>query len=206
MKDKITLAIADDQDIILEGMQHIMGSQPDIEIVAASSVLPEAENFVRTRRPDVLLLDIKWHGDEQAGIDAIKRLRKDAPETRIVAITVYEHLVRDAKQAGAHAVVLKSISRRQLIEEIRQIAQQPAASPASAGNDAVPAPEPLSTRELQVLNLLAQGKSDREVAEELSIAESTAKNHVSSILGKLGVNNRAAAVALGIRRNLVETR
>lgn len=205
MKDKISLAIADDQDIILEGMQRIMGSQPDIEIVAASSVLPEAENLVRIKRPDVLLLDIKWHGDEQAGVDAIKRLRRDAPETRIVAITVYEHLVRDAKQAGAHAVVLKSISRRQLIEEIRQIAQQPAASPASA-IDTPPAPEPLSTRELQVLNLLAEGKSDREVAEELNIAESTAKNHVSSILGKLGVNNRAAAVALGIRRNLVDSR
>jgi len=203
MSSLIRLAIADDQDIILEGMQRILGSQPDIEIVAATSVLPEAENEVRMLRPDVLLLDVKWHGDEQAGIDAIRRLRRDVPETRIVAITVYEHLIREAKQAGAHAVVLKSISRRQLVEEIRHIYRQPAVPIPGVTNEIVPVPETLSARELEVLKLLAEGKSDREVAMVLSIAESTAKNHVSSILGKLGVANRAAAVSLGHRRKLI---
>jgi DNA-binding NarL/FixJ family response regulator len=148
-----------------------------------------------------------WFDDERAGIEAIHRLTGEVPETKVVAITIYPHLIEKAREAGALAALTKEVPKRQLIEEIRSVhALSPSPLPSSqAAIPFVTPVEELTKRELEVLALLAEGKTDREIAYDLGIAESTAKNHVGNILGKLNVPNRAGAVAAGYQLGLIGT-
>jgi DNA-binding NarL/FixJ family response regulator len=146
-------------------------------------------------------MDLKWGYDEKAGIDAIRRLVTEVSETKIIAITVYPHLVEEAKNAGALAAVNKEIPKRQLIDEIRSVYKLPLPPPPPA-QDVAPV-EALTDREREVLTLMAEGKTDKEIAKDLNIVESTAKNHVANILKKLGVPNRAGAVAAAYRLRLI---
>jgi len=205
MTKAIRVVIADDTDIAREGMRRILAAEADIEIVGEGATVHEAIQKVHELHPDVLLLDLKWFGDESAGIDAIRRLASEVPETRVVAITVYPHLIELAKSAGALAALNKEVPKRQLIEEIRSVYALPPAPPPSLQVVTPPKTlvEELTERELEVLALMAEGRKDRQIAVALGIAESTAKNHVSNILGKLDVPNRAAAVAVGYELRLI---
>jgi DNA-binding NarL/FixJ family response regulator len=205
MTKAIRVIIADDTDIVREGMRRILAAQADIEIVGEGATVHEAIQKVHELHPDVLLLDLKWFGDESAGIDAIRRLTSEVPETRVVAITVYPHLIELARSAGALAALNKGVPKQQLIEEIRSVHALPPAPPTSsqAVTPGITLIEELTEREMEVLALMAEGNTDRQIAAALGIAESTAKNHVSSILGKLNVPNRAAAVAMGYEHGLV---
>lgn len=200
MARTIQVLIADDTDIAREGMRRILTMEEDIEVIGEGASISETMQKVHELHPDILLLDLWWFTDEKAGVEAIRRLTSEVPETKIIAITVYPHLVEMAKAAGAATAIPKEISKQQLVNEIRGVHRLPP-PPASPTPD-TPAEE-LTERETEVLMLLTKGKTDREIAEALSIAESTAKNHVSHILGKLNVSNRAGAVALAYELRLL---
>ena len=208
MAGRIRIMIADDTEIAREGLRRILAAEADMEIVGEGATLHEAIHKVRELRPDILVLDLKWFGDDRAGVEAIGRLSREVPETKIIAITIYPHLIEPARNAGALAALTKEVPKRQLIEEIRGVHALPPSPPLTP--QALPAPaapvEELTDRERQVLALMAEGRTDRQIARALGIAESTAKNHVGNILGKLDVSNRAAAVAAGYERGLIGTR
>jgi DNA-binding NarL/FixJ family response regulator len=201
----IKIMIADDTDIAREGLKRILATEQDMEIVGEGATLHETIRKVRELRPNILILDLKWFTDESAGIEAIRRLREEVPETRVIAITIYPHLIQPAKGAGALSALNKEIPKGQLIEEIRSVYALPPPPPPSPQVVTPPATpvEELTKRELEVLALMAEGKTDREIAEALKVAESTAKNHVGSILGKLNAPNRAGAVAAGYQLGLI---
>ena len=201
----IRIMIADDTDIAREGLKRILATEQDMEIVGEGATLYETIRKVHELRPDILILDLKWFNDESAGIEAIKRLKEEVPETKVIAITVYPHLTQQAKNAGALSALNKEVPKGQLIEEIRSVYAVPLPPPPAQqviAPSTIPTEE-LTKRELEVLALMAEGKTDKEIAEGLGVAESTAKNHVGSILGKLNVSNRAGAVAAGYQLGLV---
>ena len=178
-------------------MSRILGRDARIEIVGEGSTISETIQKVHELRPDILLLDLHWFGDDAAGIGAIERLRSEVPDTKIIAISVYPNLIEPARNAGAMAALNKEVPMKQLIEEICSVhALSPPPSPP-------PLTEALTKRELQVLALMAEGKTDKEIAQSLSIAESTAKNHVGNIMSKLNAPNRTGAVSIGYQRGLV---
>jgi DNA-binding NarL/FixJ family response regulator len=201
---KIRILIADDQDIAREGMRRILSSIDDFEIVGDAAVLPDVIRKARELIPDIILLDMQWLGDDLGGVETIRRIVRELPEIKIIAITVYNHLIEPARNAGAQAAVTKEIPMKQLIEEIRGIYYlNPLNHVKVVATSQEKLPQKLSSRELDVLGLLAQGKSDKEIALTLEIAESTAKNHVSNIIRKLSVTNRAGAVAFGYQNGLI---
>lgn len=205
MPGTIRVMIADDTDIAREGLRRILAAETDMEIVGEGATIHETIQKVHDLHPDILLLDLKWFGDERAGIDAIRRLADEVPETKIIAITIYPHLIEPAKSAGALAALTKEVPKQQLIEEIRSVYTLPPPPPPSPQVMTPPTTpvEELTERELEVLALMAEGKTDKEIARALGIAESTAKNHVGNILGKLSVPNRAGAVAVGYELGLI---
>jgi DNA-binding NarL/FixJ family response regulator len=205
MAEAIRVVIADDTDIAREGLRRILAAETDMKIVGEGATLHETIQKVHDLRPDVLLLDLKWFGDEHAGIGAIERLIREVPQTKVIAITIYPHLIELAKSAGALAALTKEVPKQRLIEEIRSVYALPAPPPPSPQVVTPPITpvEELTERELEVLALMAEGKTDRQIARALGIAESTAKNHVGNILGKLNVPNRAGAVAAGYQLGLI---
>lgn len=205
MSQRITVLIADDTDIAREGLRRILAGEADMDVVGEGTTLHDTIQKACLLHPDILLLDLKWYGDENAGIEAIKRLKLEIPQTKIIAITVYPALIEPARLAGAMSALTKEVPKRQLIEEIRSVHSLPATLPPMQPARVSPIGEEISSREREVLTLMAEGKTDKEIASALGIAESTAKNHVSNILAKLSVSNRAGAVALGYERGLIGT-
>jgi DNA-binding NarL/FixJ family response regulator len=209
MAEPIRVLIADDTDIAREGLSRILSTQADMRVVGEGATIHETIQKTLELQPDVLILDLNWFSNEQAGIEAIRRLKQESPSTKIIALTVYPHLIEQARQAGAASSLGKEVPKQQLIDEIRSVYALPKApevhSPADEERP-VPAAEQLSDREREVLQLMAEGKMDKEIAQALSIAESTAKNHVANILGKLGVANRAAAVSWGYQHGMIKGR
>ncbi len=207
MDRRIQIIIADDQDIAREGMRRILSNEQEFEIIGVAAILPDVIQKVRNLKPDILLIDLQWLGDEIGGIETIRQLTQEIPETKIIAITVYRHLIEPARNAGAKAAVTKDIPMRQLIEEIKGIHHLPPTPDEIKDN--VGAKERLTSRltqrEIIVLRLLAEGKSDKEISRLLGISESTAKNHVSNILHKLETANRASAVAIGYQMGLIQS-
>jgi DNA-binding NarL/FixJ family response regulator len=204
MAEVVRVLIADDTDIAREGMKRILAAEDDIKVVGEGATMHETILKVHELRPDVLLLDLQWFGDN-AGIEVIERLVSEVPETKVIAITIYPHLIEKARNAGALVALTKEVPKQRLIEEIRSVYAVP---PPPLPQVAPPSPpvEKLTGREREVLVLMAEGKTDRKIAKALGIVESTAKNHVSNILGKLGVPNRAGAVAKGYELGLITTK
>lgn len=197
----ITVLLADDTLIAREGWKKILMTEPDIVVMGEVIIAQETLHKVHDLRPDVLLMDLKWFDDENAGVSAIAQIKREAPATKVVAITAYTDLVPGARKAGAEAVLPKGFSKAELIDTIRAV-HQLASFPLIS--ELPQLAEPLSPREQEVLALMAKGMTDREIAGQLYISTSTAKNHGRSIMGKLGAINRAQAVALGFERGLLK--
>lgn len=200
MSDMIRVLIADDHEISRDGMRHILETGSDMQVVGEAGAINDAIWQVHRLRPDILLLDLKWFQDEKAGLDAIRRLRLEVPETRIIAITVVDYLVEPAREAGAHAAVTKDIHRRELLDEIRSVHSLPEQRAAGRTDEKR---EALSDREMEVLRLAARGLGVKEIAAALNIAETTVKGHLSSIYGKMNVSSRAGAVAEAYKQRLI---
>ncbi len=198
----ICLVIAEDHQIVREGLRLFLDAQPDMEVVAEATNGREALEAVRRHRPDVLLLDLLM--PEMDGLAVLRALPQEAPDTRVLVLTSAndDRLVIPAVRAGAAGYVLKTISSAELAEAVRKVARgEPVLHPeitrmlmreVRRGPAAV-AGESFTQRELEVLSLLAHRLTNKEIAAELGISETTVKTHVRNILSKLGVSTRAEA-------------
>lgn len=193
MNQKIRILLADDTLIAREGWKKILETTNDIEIVGDAKSAVETLRKVKELKPDILLMDLNWFGDETAGWTTIREI-KQLYKVKVIAVTAFENLIKDARLAGADSALLKTFTREQLLDEIREQATRPEL--VSISSPAVPIREGITERELQVLKLMGEGHRDKEIANLLGIAPTTAKNHVKSILEKLNAKNRTQAVSL----------
>jgi two-component system NarL family response regulator len=201
----IRLLIVDDHLVVRIGLRSMIDSQPDMKVVAEASNGNEAVQLYREHRPEIVLLDLRM--PQLNGVEATIAIREQFPQALIIVLTTYdgdENIYR-ALQAGARAYLLKDIPRDEFLQAIRAVhSGQYCLPPAIAARLAQRLPqEELSTRELEVLKLIVQGLSNKEIASALAIAESTVKNHVNSILDKLNVRDRTQAATRALRRGIV---
>jgi DNA-binding NarL/FixJ family response regulator len=208
MKESTPIRIfcIDDHPLMREGIAAIIRNEPDMLLVAEASNGREAIQGFREHRPDVTLMDLRL--PDISGIDAMVAIRTEFADARIIMLTTFEGDVeiRRALQAGAVSYMLKTMPRRQLVETIRRvysgkkhIPPEIAAHLAEHMGD-----ESLSKREVDVLQKIAGGNRNGDIAELLFISEETVKGHVKHIMEKLGASDRTEAVAIGIRRGIIQ--
>lgn len=199
---EISLIIADDEEIYRFGLKRALEIEPGFKVVDEASSIPEAIRKVNQFVPDIFIIDLKWGGDEMAGWTAITEVKVMRPSVKIIAITAHEHLIRDARKAGADVGLVKTYSRKELIQIVKELADRPGHFNPKLPENAGPVPV-LSNRELDVLLLVSEGFSDREIAKALHLSENTVRNHVKSILAKLEVKNRTAAAVTAKEKGLL---
>jgi len=205
---RLRVFIVDDHPVVREGFSHLFQLVEGIEPVGTAGDGDEALARIGAARPDVVLLDMQLPGDDGAVVT--RRIKERHPEARVIIFTggVDRDQVARARDAGAEGILLKTTPVANLIRALHEVLEgrqvidldltgvlQPAGDPNG--------PSPLSERELEVLRLLAEGMSNKELARALFISRATVKSHMENILRKLGVPDRAAAVAEGFRRGLV---
>lgn len=201
----IRVLCVDDHRLMREGIVRVVGLQPDMTVVAQASDGEEAVEQFLQHRPDVTLMDLQLPRVD--GLHAIRAIRHAEPDARIVVLTMYqgdEDIYR-ALQAGAAGYLLKDTVPEDLIRVIREVhAGQRAIPPDVAATLALRAKHPaLTLRELQVLELLATGKRNKEIAADLGISGDTARAHIKSIFVKFNVHDRTAALAEALRRGII---
>ncbi|GAA2087090.1 response regulator transcription factor [Pseudolysinimonas kribbensis] len=204
----IRLLVADDHPVVRDGIVGMVSSDPDIEVVGEASDGAEAVGLAHALQPDVVLMDLRMPRTD--GVAAIRELDRLGVSARVVVLTTYDADadVLPAIEAGATGYLLKDAPRDELIRAVTAAARGHAVlapSVASRLVDRVRRPETglLSPRELEVLALVADGATNRAAGERLHLSEATIKTHLLSIYAKLGVGDRAAAVAEGFRRGLL---
>ncbi|SFS17888.1 two component transcriptional regulator, LuxR family [Granulicella pectinivorans] len=202
----IRILTVDDHLLLREGVSSLIGSQPDMRIVAEASSGREAIEQFRAHRPDVTLMDLRMA--EMNGIEAMTAILGEFPEAKIVVLTTYQGDVEvlRALKAGARAYLLKGLLRKELLETIRAVqAGRKFISPELAFQLAEHATDSsLTSREIDVLRLIAGGNSNKIVADKLSVSEDTVKMHVKNILSKLNANDRTHAVTIALKRGILE--
>lgn len=202
---KIRVLIADDHVTVLEGLAAMIGRQPDMVVVAAAADGQEAIDLWITHRPEVTLLDLRM--PKLDGVSAIEEIRKRDSSARIIVLTTYEtdtEILRAIK-AGTKAYLLKDTRREELLDCIRRVNRGETCIPAALIEKVATglSSEPLTGRELNVLELLARGKSNKEIGVSLYISETTVKSHLRSIFRKLNVLSRTEAISVAGRRGLI---
>ncbi|WP_158853185.1 response regulator [Saccharothrix deserti] len=202
----IRVVIVDDHPVVRDGLRGMLAGAGDVEVVGEAADGAEAVAVVRAARPDVVLMDLRMPGVD--GVTAIERLR-DFP-TRVLVLTTYDtdSDVLPAIKAGATGYLLKDTPREELFRAVRSAARgeavlSPSVATRLVGQVRTPAAEPLSDREVEVLGLIARGCTNREAAAKLFISEATVKTHLVHVYAKLGVKDRAAAVAVAYERGLL---
>jgi DNA-binding NarL/FixJ family response regulator len=194
----IRVLVADDQEVVREGWKRILEGAENISVVGEAITAQEAPHRVKEKEADVVLMDLKWFGDENAAFASIREIKKDNPGVIVIGVTVYESLIREARAAGADTVVIKDISRPELISLLREMSHKKQAPPES-----IPYAEKLTSREAEVLQLVADGFPDKQIAVTLGISLATAKHHVKNIIAKLDVTNRTQAARAGRERGWI---
>jgi DNA-binding NarL/FixJ family response regulator len=201
----IRVLCVDDHRLMREGIVRIVSLQPDIVVVAEARTGQEAVDQFMQHRPDVTLMDLQL--PVMSGLQAIRLIKKADPNARVIVLTMYQgdEDIHRALQAGAVAYLLKDSVPDDLIRVIREVhAGNQIISDDVAAKLAARASQPaLTERELQVLELLAEGQRNKEIAATLSISEDTARTHIKSIFVKFNVHDRTAALAEGVRRGIV---
>lgn len=202
----IRILTVDDHPLLREGIAVLIKAEADMEMVAEASNGEEAIEQFRLHRPDVTLMDLQM--PNLNGTEAISRIRNEFPNAKIIVLSTYSGDVQvlRAIKAGARGYILKGHVGRELLEAIRSVHAGHKKIPAEiaaelaehAGDDA------LSSREMDVLRLIASGNSNKQIADRLSIGETTVKSHITNILSKLGANDRAHAVTIGLQRGVIE--
>jgi len=202
----IRVLSVDDHALLREGIAAIINSQPDMELVSQASNGNEAIQQFREHQPDVTLMDLRL--PDLSGIDAMIAIREQFPEARIIMLTTFEGDVeiQRALEAGARAYLLKTTPPREVAEVIRQV---------HAGKKSVPpeiaarlvehlSDDGLTAREVEVLQRISGGNRNKEIADLLCISEETVKVHIKHIMDKLGAKDRTQAVAIGVRRGIIQ--
>jgi DNA-binding NarL/FixJ family response regulator len=205
----ITVLIADDHPVVREGLVAIFKSQKDIKVVAEATNGEEACELCQKLSPDVLLLDLRM--PKKDGLQAITELMaRGATKPRIIVMTTYESEedIRRALKAGAKGYLVKGTAPQQIREAVRRVAEGESLLPAAVASklaESMAHPE-LSERERQVLQYMANGRSNKEIGQVLYISENTVKAHVKSILTKLDAMGRTEAIAIALQRGLIRSR
>jgi DNA-binding NarL/FixJ family response regulator len=203
----IRLLLVDDHPVVRDGLRGVFADDPEFEVVGEAGNGAEAVARVERLGADVVLMDLRM--PEMGGVEAIRRLRQTAPAVRVLVLTTYDtdSDVLPAIEAGATGYLLKDAPREELIRAVRaafkgESVLSPAVARRLMGQVRRPPPEALSPRELKVLQLIADGATNREAAAKLFVSEATIKTHLLHIYEKLGVRDRAAAVGEAYRRRL----
>ena len=203
---RIRVFSVDDHALLREGIAAIITNEPDMMLIAQAATGRDAVRLFAEHRPDVTLLDLRL--PDMSGIDVIIAIRAEAPDARIIMLTTFEGDVemQRALAAGARGYLLKSMPPKDMLAAIRQV---------HAGRKSIPtevaaqlaehlADESLTAREIDVLSRVAGGNRNRDIAEQLSISEETVKVHMKHIMDKLGASDRTQAVAIAIRRGIIQ--
>jgi DNA-binding NarL/FixJ family response regulator len=202
----IRILTVDDHPLLRKGIAALVNAEPDMKLVGEASNGQEAIESFRLHRPDVTLMDIQM--PSLNGIEAISHIQSEFSDARIIVLTTYtgDAQVLRALKAGARAYVLKGHVHRELLETIRAVhAGQKRIPPEIAAELAEHATDDeLTSREIDVLRLIAAGNSNKLIADQLSIGEATVKSHVTNILSKLGASDRAHAVTIGLKRGIID--
>jgi|SRR5215216_1397195 len=196
----------DDHPLLREGVAAIINNQPDMKMVAQAATGSEAIQMFRQHQPDVTLMDLRL--PDMTGIDAMIAIRTEFPEARIIMLTTFEGDmdIRRSLEAGARGYMLKNMPPKDMVEIIRQVHAGKKRIPAEVaahlaeyfGDDA------LTGREVDVLRHVASGNRNRDIAERLFISEETVKVHIKHIMEKLGASDRTQAVAIAVRRGIIQ--
>lgn len=208
------ILLCDDQAVIRDGLEMLLSLERDIQIVATAQDGAEAVELAAQKQPDLILMDLKMPGTN--GIEATRQIRANLPGIKVLVLTTYDddEWIFDAIRAGASGYLLKDTPREKIVEAIRgTIAGRSFVDPAVAGkllnqvasNQTQPASllmEKLTLREADVLRLVAKGLNNGEIAKQLHLSEGTVRNHISAILGKLGVSDRTQAAVIAIQHGL----
>jgi DNA-binding NarL/FixJ family response regulator len=204
--NKIRILSVDDHPLMHEGLAMVIKNQPDMLLVAEASNGRDAIQRFRQHKPDVTLMDLRL--PDVSGIDAMIAIRTEFPEARIIILTTFagDVEIQRALEAGARAYILKSMPPKELVEVIRQVhAGKRRIPPEIAANLAEHySDEALTVREVEVLRHIAGGNRNRDIADKLFITEETVKVHIKHIMEKLGASDRTQAVAIGVRRGIIE--
>ena len=202
----IRILTVDDHALLRKGIAALVNAEPDMKLIAEASTGAEAIKEFKRHRPDVTLMDLQM--PDMSGIEAIIGIRNDFPNARVIVLTTYAgdvQVVR-ALKAGARGYLLKGQVNRELLDAIRAVhAGQKRIPPEVATQLAEhTAEDDLSSREIDVLRLIAAGKANKEIASQLFIAEETVKSHVTNILAKLEANDRTHAVTTALKRGIIQ--
>jgi two-component system NarL family response regulator len=202
---KIRVLCVDDHRIVREGITLIISRQPDMEVVASAASGEESIELFRQHQPDITLMDLQLGA--MSGVDAIRAIRRENPGARIVVLTMYqgdEDIFR-ALEAGAATYLLKDMLSEDLIRVVREVhsGNQPIRPEVEALLAKRAAGSTLTNREVEVIDLIAQGMRNKEIAATLGISEETAQVHVKHILAKLKVKDRSAAITVALRRGII---
>jgi len=208
----IRLLIIDDHEMVREGLKAMLDAEPDFAIVGDAANAEQALEMIERLTPDVVLLDIRLPG--VSGIDLCRTVASQYPQTAVLILTTFtdESLVAQCIQAGARGFIVKDIERFDLKRSIRAVARGEAVIDPKAAVVVLAqlrrapqvnqesSPEPLSTQQIVILRLIAQGLSSREIATRLYLSENTVKGYVQEILHRLGVKNRTEAVMVAVKQ------
>ena len=203
---QIRILAVDDHALVRQGIAVLVGTAPDLALVAEASNGREAIQQFRAHRPDITLMDLQM--PEMNGLDAIIAIRGQFPDAKIIVLTTYKGDVQilRALKAGAQGYLLKNTFHKELIETIRAVhAGRKALSPEASYEIAEHATDDaLTPAEINVLRLIAAGNANKQIADQLSITEETVKSRVKCILSKLGASDRTQAAMIGLKRGIIE--
>jgi two-component system, NarL family, response regulator len=201
----IRVILVDDHPVVRFGLAAIIGLQPDMAVVAEAGSGEEACSICARHPADVVLMDLRLPG--LSGVEAIRAIRKERPKLRFIVLTTYDgdEDIHRALEAGAQAYILKGMSHNELVNAIRTVHSGLKYIPASVSKSLAERPphSELSARELEVLELIVKGHSNREIGEALGISEATVKWHVNIILSRLNVSDRTQATVAALQRGIV---
>jgi two-component system, NarL family, response regulator len=204
----IRVMCVEDHRIVREGLALIINQESDMKMVGSCSTVDEAIELYHTLQPDVTLMDLRL--GPASGVDAIKAIRKENPDARIIVLTMYEgdEDIFRAHQAGATTYLLKDTLSSDLVRVVRQVhaGERPVLPEVQARLAERASMPTLTSREIEVLQLISQGLRNKEVGAMLGITEGTVQIHVKNIFAKLNVNDRTGAVQVAVRRGLIRMR
>lgn len=212
--DKIRILLVDDHPVVREGLGAMIETQPDMEVVGEAGDGQEGVQQAKLLRPNVVLMDLQM--PKMGGVEAIVKIRQENTSAEVIILTTYdsdEHIF-SGLEAGAKGYLLKGASKNDLFRAIRAASKGESLLEPAVASKLVerftqlsrkgPADDKLSERELEVLNLMAKGYRNKEIARDLFITEKTAKAHVSNILAKLGASDRTEAVTMALKKRIIK--